>query len=141
MTDGATIIRNAYKRAGIRGDAAISRETGFPYERFHKKRMKDTGSLTLHEFRLLLRHADFSAEEVLAIATEEDMREKMRLVNLTDNNKMEQTKKELESMATGSQDGMLERFAYISGRYTGEEFVPKELIDFALQMGKEVQLI
>lgn len=140
MTDGATIIRNAYKRAGIKGDAAISRETGFPYDRLHRVRMKDTGTLTLNELRLLFRHADFSAEEVLAIATEEDMRKEMRLVNLTDN-KMEQTKRELESMATGSQDGMLERFAYISGRYTGEEFVPKELIDFALQMGKEVQLI
>ena len=141
MTDRATIIREAFERNGVKGDAAISRETGFNYDRLHKSRMKDIGGLSMREFWLLQRHAYFSDNEVLAIAREEEMsRNGLKMVTLEDN-KIEQIKRELESMATFTKNGLEERFSYLSGRYTNEKSVPKELIDFILQIGKEVQLI
>ena len=62
------IIRSAYARNGIKGDLAISRETGLQYDRLHRSRMTDISSLTLGEFFCLQRHADFTDEEILKIA-------------------------------------------------------------------------
>ena len=64
------IIRSAFERNGIKGDLAISRETGLQYDRLHRSRMTDINSMTLGEFFCLQRHADFTDEEILQIAKE-----------------------------------------------------------------------
>ena len=66
----AQIIRDAFKRVGIRSDLAICRELGFEYKRFHCRRMKDIGAMTLNEFWMMQRHGNFTDEEVLEIAKE-----------------------------------------------------------------------
>lgn len=62
------IIRSAFERNGIKGDLAISRETGLQYDRLHRSRMTDINSMTMGEFYCLQRHADFTDEEILQIA-------------------------------------------------------------------------
>ena len=64
------IIREAFRRSGIKNDMEICRETGFHYDRFHKRRMKDIGDMRLREFWALQRHADFTDEELLQIVKE-----------------------------------------------------------------------
>ena len=64
------IIRSAFERNGIKGDLAISRETGLQYDRLHRSRMTDINSMTLGEFFCLQRHADFTDEEILQIVKE-----------------------------------------------------------------------
>ena len=66
----AQIIRDAFKRVGIRSDLAICRELGFEYKRFHFRRMKNIGAMTLNEFWMMQRHGDFTDEEILKIAKE-----------------------------------------------------------------------
>ena len=68
--DKAQIIRDAYKRAGIKNDMEICRETGLHYDKFHKRRMKDIGDMRFREFWLLQRHAHFTDEEILEIVRE-----------------------------------------------------------------------
>lgn len=65
----AEIIRNAYARAGSPSDLAISEVTGMNYDRLHKRRLAPgrIGALDLSELRLLLRHADFTDQEILGI--------------------------------------------------------------------------
>lgn len=64
------IIRTAYKRIGIKNDMEICREIGLDYNRFHKRRMKDIGSMRLEELWLLQRHAHFTDEELLQLIKE-----------------------------------------------------------------------
>ena len=64
------IIREAFKRQGIRGDRNIANETGIKYETLNRVRMKNPGSLKLHELWLLQRVAYFTDEELLQIIKE-----------------------------------------------------------------------
>lgn len=64
------IIRKAYERNGMRGDKAISKETGIEYCKLHRRRMNNIGSLSMEEFWCLQRHACFTDEEILQIAKE-----------------------------------------------------------------------
>ena len=64
------IIRSVYERVGIKGDLAISRETGLQYDRLHRSRMTDINSMTLGEFFCLQRHAHFTDAELLEIVKE-----------------------------------------------------------------------
>lgn len=68
--DRVKIIKTAYKRNGIKNDMDICRETGLNYDRFHKRRMKDIGSMRLNELWLLQRHAHFTDEELLQLIKE-----------------------------------------------------------------------
>ena len=65
-----TIIRDVFKRVGIKNDMDISRETGMDYNRLHKRRMKHIGSMRLDELWLLQRHAHFTDEELLQLIKE-----------------------------------------------------------------------
>ena len=64
------IIREAFKRVGIRSDLSISKELGMEYKKLHCRRMKDIGAMTLNEFWMIQRHGNFTDEEVLEIAKE-----------------------------------------------------------------------
>lgn len=66
----AEIIKEAFKRVGIKSDLAISRELGMEYKKLHYRRLKDLGAMTLNEFWLMQRHASFTDEELLQIAKE-----------------------------------------------------------------------
>ena len=66
----AQIIREAFKRVGIRSDLAICKEIGMEYKRLHFRRMKDIGAMTLNEFWMMQRHGDFTDEDILMIAKE-----------------------------------------------------------------------
>lgn len=70
MTE-AEIIRTAYRRDGIKGDKAISRETGINYDRLHKRRLAPgwIENMTLGELRTLARRAYFTEQEILQIVT------------------------------------------------------------------------
>jgi hypothetical protein len=70
MENRAQIIKTAYKRIGIKNDMEICREIGLDYNRFHKRRMKDIGSMRLEELWLLQRHAHFTDEELLQLIKE-----------------------------------------------------------------------
>lgn len=67
---GHDIIRQAFRRIGIGNDHGISRESGIPYDRLHKSRMRDTDNLTIRELKALQRHGIFSDEEVLELVKE-----------------------------------------------------------------------
>jgi len=66
----STIIREAFRRAGIKSDLAISNELGMEYKRLHYRRLNDIGSLTLNELWLMQRHGCFTDEDILQIAKE-----------------------------------------------------------------------
>ena len=66
----SSIIREAFKRAGIKSDLAISNELGMEYKRLHCRRLNDVGSITLAELWMMQRHGNFTDEEVLEIAKE-----------------------------------------------------------------------
>lgn len=66
----ALIIREAYRRIGINSDKEICETIGLDYNRFHKRRMKDIGSMRLNELWLLQRHAHFTDEELLQLIKE-----------------------------------------------------------------------
>lgn len=68
MTE-AEIIRQAYKRDGIKGDKAISRETGINYDRLHKRRLAPGWfeNMTIGELRTLMRRAYFTDQEIIQI--------------------------------------------------------------------------
>ena len=68
--DAAEIIREAFKRVGIRSDLSISKELGMEYKKLHCRRMKDIGAMTLNEFWMMQRHGSFTDEDILAIAKE-----------------------------------------------------------------------
>lgn len=70
MENRSQIIKTAYKRIGIKNDMEICREIGLDYNRFHKRRMKDIGSMRLEELWLLQRHAHFTDEELLQLIRE-----------------------------------------------------------------------
>lgn len=70
MENRSQIIKTAYKRIGIKNDMEICREIGLDYNRFHKRRMKDIGSMRLEELWLLQRHAHFTDEELLQLIKE-----------------------------------------------------------------------
>lgn len=126
------IIRNAYKRAGLKSDMDIARETGFPYDRLHRSRMKDIGSLTLNEFWLLQRHASFRDEEILAIAKEGEMSEE----------EMNRIKELLDHEPVPVVDSRIYLMRYLLGLLTGKEEIPAELIRYVLdKKDPEVQLI
>ena len=62
------IIREAFKRVGIRSDLSISKELGMEYKKLHCRRMKDIGAMTLNEFWMMQRHGEFTDADILAIA-------------------------------------------------------------------------
>ena len=64
------IIREAFKRVGIKSDLSISKELGMEYKKLHCRRMKDIGAMTLNEFWMMQRHGDFTDQEILEIAKE-----------------------------------------------------------------------
>lgn len=66
----AQIIREAFKRAGIKSDLAISNELGMEYKRLHCRRLNDVGSITLAELWLMQRHGAFTDEDLLEIVKE-----------------------------------------------------------------------
>ena len=66
----STIIREVFKRAGIKSDLAISNELGMEYKRLHFRRLNDIGSLTLAELWLMQRHGCFTDEDLLQIVKE-----------------------------------------------------------------------
>lgn len=66
----SNIIREAFKRAGIKSDLAICRETGMEYKRLHIRRLNDIGSITLAELWLFQRHGCFTDEDLLQIVKE-----------------------------------------------------------------------
>ena len=68
METRASIIREAFKRVGIRSDLAICKEIGMEYKRLHCRRMKNIGAMTLNEFWMMQRHGDFTDADILAIA-------------------------------------------------------------------------
>lgn len=67
----SNIIREAFKRAGIKSDLAISNELGMEYKKLHFRRLNDVGSITLAELWLMQRHGAFTDEEILKIAKNE----------------------------------------------------------------------
>ena len=66
----SNIIREAFKRAGIKSDLAISNELGMEYKRLHSRRLNDVGSITLAELWLMQRHGAFTDEDLLEIVKE-----------------------------------------------------------------------
>lgn len=66
----AQIIREAFKRVGIKSDLAISNELGMEYKRLHCRRLNDVGSITLAELWLMQRHGAFTDEDLLEIVKE-----------------------------------------------------------------------
>lgn len=132
MTKKEEIIREAFRREGIRSDMDIARETGFPYDRFHRSRMKDIGSLTLNEFWLLQRHAEFRNEEILAIAKEGEMSEE----------EINKIKDALDHEPVPVVDSRIYLMRYLLGLLTGKEEIPAELVRYVLdKKDPEVQLI
>ena len=70
MMEDESIIREAFKRAGIKSDLAISNELGMEYKRLHCRRLNDVGSITLAELWLMQRHGAFTDEDLLEIVKE-----------------------------------------------------------------------
>jgi len=138
--DKAGIIKEAYKRAGIRSDAAISKETGLNYDKLHRVRMKNPGSFRLSEFWLLQRHADFTEEEILQIASDSkivcDIAQKGEKEVL----EIKEIKEELDKRAAQG-EARIYLIAYLVGRYTGRDAVPMELIRYALECSTEIHII
>lgn len=128
----AEIIKEAYRRAGINSDMEISRQTGFPYDRFHRHRMKDIGSMTLNEFWLLQRHARFGNEEILQIAKEGEMSDE----------EIKKIKEALDREPVPVVDSRIYLMRYLLGLLTGKEEIPAELVRYVLdKQDPEVQLI
>lgn len=69
MTE-ADIIRQAYKRDGIKGDKAISRETGINYDRLHKRRLAPGWFATYHA----LSKSQPTIEDAIAVQMEINQR-------------------------------------------------------------------
>lgn len=65
----ADVIREAFKRAGIPSDLAISAETGMNYDRLHKRRLAPgrIGALSIAELRLFIRHSCLTDEDIIKI--------------------------------------------------------------------------
>lgn len=132
MEKKAEIIRRAYRRAGIESDLAISNELGMEYKKLHFRRLNDVGSITLAEFWLMQRHAQFEAGEILAIAKEGEMSDE----------EIKKIKETLDREPVPVVDSRIYLMRFLLGLLTGKEEIPAELVRYVLdKVEPEVQLI